>query len=331
MDLALKYRPKVWNEVVGQQAIISILQRQVATKSWKNTYLFAGPHGCGKTTVARILANEINNGEGQPIEIDGASNNGIDNIRNLIIDSQQCSIDCDYKVYIIDEAHQLTRAAWDASLKLIEEPPTSAIFIFCTTNIDKIPNTILSRVQTFQFRRVDKQTIFDRLQYIMNEEFNNIPYEEEALDRIAILADGHVRDAIKLLDKCLSASDSLNLEDVETMLGLIKVNSMVNLNNAIIARDLSTCLNELEKIKSYTSDLDKVYDAFLDFSINCAIYANLKDFNKAPNMIKGILDSIKVDKEVNKILVNRLITLKKYLNSSNAEAFLKTILLEMCS
>lgn len=331
MDLALKYRPKAWNEVVGQQAIISILQRQVATKSWKNTYLFAGPHGCGKTTVARILANEINNGEGQPIEIDGASNNGIDNIRNLIVDSQQCSIDCDYKVYIIDEAHQLTRAAWDASLKLIEEPPTSAIFIFCTTNIDKIPNTILSRVQTFQFRRVDKQTIFDRLQYIMNEEFSDISYEEEALDRIAILADGHVRDAIKLLDKCLSASDSLSLDSIETILGLVKINSMMNLNNAIIARDLNTCLNELENIKSYTSDIDKVYDSFLDFSINCAIYANLKDFNKAPNMIKGILSSIKVDKEVNKVLVNRLVTLRKYLNSSNAEAFLKTILLEMCS
>lgn len=330
MDLALKYRPHSWAEIVGQQAIVSILQRQVATKSWKNTYLFAGPHGCGKTTIARILANEINRGEGQPIEIDGASNNGIDNIRNLIVDAQQCSIDCDYKVYIIDEAHQLTRAAWDASLKLIEEPPTSAIFIFCTTNIDKIPNTILSRVQTFQFRRIDKQTIFDRLQFIMNEEFSDKQYDIEALERITILADGHMRDAIKLLDKCLSASDSLDINSIETILGLVKVNSMVTLMNAVIDRNLSECLNVLNNIKTYTSDLDKVFDSLLEFSIDCTIYANLKDINKVPNMIRSVKNSVKFDKQVMKNFVNRLITFRKYLNSSNAENFLKTIFLEMC-
>lgn len=330
MDLALKYRPHSWAEIAGQQAIVSILQRQVATKSWKNTYLFAGPHGCGKTTVARILANEINHGDGQPIEIDGASNNGIDNIRNLIVDAQQCSIDCDYKVYIIDEAHQLTRAAWDASLKLIEEPPDSAIFIFCTTNIDKIPNTILSRVQTFQFRRIDKQTIFDRLQFIMNEEFPDKDYDIESLERISILADGHMRDAIKLLDKCLSASDSLNIDTIETILGLVKINSMVTLINAVINRDLSGCLSALNNIKTYTSDLDKVFDSLLEFSIDCTIYANLKDISKVPNMIKSVKDSIKFDKQIMKVFVNRLITFRKYLNSSNAENFLKTIFLEMC-
>ena len=330
MDLSLKFRPHSWQEVVGQQAIISILQRQVATKSWKNTYLFAGPHGCGKTTVARILANEINNGEGQPIEIDGASNNGIDNIRNLIIDSQQCSIDCPYKVYIIDEAHQLTRAAWDASLKLIEEPPLSSIFIFCTTNIDKIPNTILSRVQTFQFRRVDKQTIFDRLQFIMNEEFSGINYEVDALERIAILADGHVRDAIKLLEKCLDASDSLDLNSIETILGLVKINSMVNLINSVMSKDLDKCLKELENIKSYTSDLDKVFDSFIEFSINIALYSVLKDENKVPNMLKNVVDKLIIDKDSINLLVSRLMTYRKHLNNTNSEAFLKIIFLEMC-
>lgn len=329
MDLSLKFRPHSWQEVVGQQAIISILQRQVATKSWKNTYLFAGPHGCGKTTVARILANEINNGEGQPIEIDGASNNGVDNIRNLIIDAQQCSIDCAYKVYIIDEAHQLTRAAWDASLKLIEEPPLSSVFIFCTTNIDKIPNTILSRVQTFQFRRVDKQTIFDRLQFIMNEEFKNKNYEIEALERIAILADGHVRDAIKLLEKCLDASDSLDLDSIETILGLVKINSMVNLVNSVMNKDLGKCLEELENIKSYTSDLDKVFDSFIEFSINIALYSVLKDANKISSMFKSVIDKVIIKNSIN-LLVSRLMTYRKYLNNTNAEAFFKTIFLEMC-
>ena len=329
MDLSLKFRPHSWQEVVGQQAIISILQRQVATKSWKNTYLFAGPHGCGKTTVARILANEINNGEGQPIEIDGASNNGVDNIRNLIIDAQQCSIDCTYKVYIIDEAHQLTRAAWDASLKLIEEPPLSSVFIFCTTNIDKIPNTILSRVQTFQFRRVDKQTIFDRLQFIMNEEFKNRNYEVEALERIAILADGHVRDAIKLLEKCLDASDSLDLDSIETILGLVKINSMVNMVNSVMNKDLGKCLEELENIKSYTSDLDKVFDSLIEFSINIALYSVLRDANKISSMFKSVIDKVIIKNSIN-LLVSRLMTYRKYLNNINAEAFLKTIFLEMC-
>ena len=325
MDLSLKFRPKSWQEVIGQQAIISILQRQIATKSWKNTYLFSGPYGCGKTTVARILANEINNGLGDPIEIDGASNNGVDNIRNLIIDAQQCPIDCDYKVYIIDEAHQLTRAAWDASLKLIEEPPLSAIFIFCTTNIEKIPKTILSRVQTFQFRRVDTETIFDRLQFIMNEEFPDKEYELDALKRIAILSDGHVRDSIKLLDKCLDASDSLTLSNVETILGLVKSESMIILNNAIINKNLDDCLNELNHIKSYSSDLSKVFDDFINFSIDNAIASN-----RMSSVFLNFSNKVVLDKKTNYLLVNRLIAFRKYLNSSNAEAIFKTIFLEMC-
>lgn len=325
MDLSLKFRPHSWQEVVGQQAIISILQRQVATKSWKNTYLFAGPHGCGKTTVSRILANEINNGQGQPIEIDGASNNGVDNIRNLIIDAQQCPIDCDYKVYIIDEAHQLTRAAWDASLKLIEEPPLSAIFIFCTTNIEKIPKTILSRVQTFQFRRVDTETIFDRLQFIMNEEFPDKEYELDALKRIAMLSDGHVRDSIKLLDKCLDASDSLTLSNVETILGLVKSESMIILNNAIVNKNLDDCLKELNHIKSYSSDLSKAFDDFINFSIDNAITSN-----RMSGVFLNFSNKAVLDKKTNYLLVNRLVAFRKYLNSSNAEAIFKTIFLEMC-
>ncbi len=330
MDLTLKYRPHSWAEIVGQEAIVSILQRQVATKSWKNTYLFAGPWGCGKTTTARILANEINGGEGQPIEIDGASNNGVDNIRNLINDAQQCPIDCNYKIYIIDEAHQLTKAAWDAALKLIEEPPEFAIFIFCTTNIEKIPNTILSRVQTFQFRRVSRDVIVNRLQFIMNEEFSGVSYDNDALERIAILADGHVRDSIKLLDKCLSSSDCISLDSVESVLGLVKISSFISLNNAIIKKDLSGGMHEIDHIRLFTSDFDRVYDSFLDFSINCALFANIGDANKISGMPVSATDKIITDKGINSTLVERLINLRKYMNSSNAEALLKTVLLEMC-
>lgn len=330
MDLALKFRPKCWAEVVGQEAIVSILQRQIATKKWKNTYLFAGPYGCGKTTVARILANEINNGEGQPIEIDSASNNGVDNIRNLILDSQQCSIDSEYKIYIIDEAHQLTKAAWDAALKLIEEPPISSIFIFCTTNISKIPYTILSRVQTFQFKRVDKEVIFNRLEFIMNEEFSCIKYDKKALQRISILANGHVRDSIKLLEKCLDALDELTLNGIESILGLVKLESLCNLNNSVVNKDLNECLKEVEHIKSYSSDLSLIYDDIIDFSINCSLMSTLENIDFIPHLYSDMKKELKLDKNINKVFTNRLIYYRKYLNESNAETFLKNIFLEIC-
>lgn len=327
-DLANKFRPKSWQEVVGQQAIISILQRQIAKKSWKNTYLFVGPHGCGKTTVARILANEINNGQGSPIEIDAASNNGIDNIRNIIADAQQCALDCDYKIYIIDEAHQLTRAAWDAALKLIEEPPESAVFIFCTTNFKKIPETILSRVQTFEFRRVDKTVIADRLEFILNESIQ-CTYERKALDRIAALADGHVRDAIKYLDKCLDSTDDLTLNNVESILGLVKVESFKNIVDYICKKDLNNCILEFNKIKSYNTNLLQVYDEFIDFCIDCSIYMNTKNYN-AVNISKDICKSLIGDFTLYNILVNRLITYRKYSDTYNVEAFIKTVFMETC-
>ncbi|MDO5305962.1 MAG: AAA family ATPase, partial [bacterium] len=194
MSLANITRPKSWNEVIGQPTVISILQRQVATKRWKNAYLFCGAHGCGKTTVARIFANAINDGSGFPIEIDGASNNGVDSIRAIINDAQQVSLECDFKVYIIDECHMITSAGWNAALKLIEEPPVGTVFIFCTTNPEKLPGTILSRVQRFDFKKVSSRDITNHLEYLLNE-YAKCNYEKEALDVIASNADGHVRDA----------------------------------------------------------------------------------------------------------------------------------------
>lgn len=326
-DLATKYRPKSWQEVVGQQAIISILQRQVANKAWKNTYLFVGPHGCGKTTVARILANEINSGQGSPIEIDAASNSSIENMRGLIADSQQCPIDCDYKVYIIDEAHQLRRPTWDAALKLIEEPPEFSIFIFCTTEFKKIPSTILSRVQTFEFKRVDKSVIADRLEFILNEEVKR-NYERVALERIASLANGHVRDAVKYLDRCLDAVDKLTLENVEATLGLVRTDSFNALIECIINKDLNGCLNELMKIKSYNSDMLVVMDEFISFALDCSLYVLTKNY-KAVMLPKEVCEALK-DSDVYGTFAERLISYRKFADSFNAEVLIKTVIKEMC-
>ena len=151
-SLAVQFRPKTFDEVVGQETIIKILKKQVETQQFKNCYLFSGASGCGKTSVARIFAKTINNGVGEPIEIDAASNNGVDNIRNIIEEANKRSLDSDYKVYIMDEAHSLTSQSWQSLLKTIEEPPKYTIFIFCTTNPEKIPETILNRLQKFNFQ-----------------------------------------------------------------------------------------------------------------------------------------------------------------------------------
>lgn len=168
--LAIKYRPHKWSDVTEQDSVKTILQNQLETNTTKNAYLFVGGAGTGKTTSARIFANEINNGMGNPIELDAASNNGVDDVRGIIQQAQTKSLDSEYKIFIIDECHAISSAGWQAFLKLIEEPPAKSIFIFCTTERNKIPRTILSRVQEFQFQRISKSGIEERLEYILQQE-----------------------------------------------------------------------------------------------------------------------------------------------------------------
>ena len=169
-SLAIKYRPKTWEDVSEQSSTKLILQQQLQSGEVKNAYLFCGPAGCGKTTCARIFANDINHGEGNPIELDAASNNGVDDVREIINQAKTKSLDSEYKIFIIDECHALSNSAWQAMLKIIEEPPAKSIFIFATTNPERIPKTILSRVQRYDFNRISTEGIVDRLRYILDEE-----------------------------------------------------------------------------------------------------------------------------------------------------------------
>lgn len=168
--LAIKYRPKTWEDVVEQGSAKIILQQQLNSGEVKNAYLFCGPAGCGKTTCARIFANDINKGEGNPIELDAASNNGVDDVRNIIQQAKTKSLDSEYKIFIIDECHAISNAGWQAMLKIIEEPPAKSIFIFATTNPERIPKTILSRVQRYDFNRISTDGIISRLRYILEQE-----------------------------------------------------------------------------------------------------------------------------------------------------------------
>ena len=193
-SLAVKYRPKKLEDISGQSSTTHILLRQVELGQFKNCYLFYGPSGCGKTSVSRIVANLINKGVGEPIEIDGASNSGVENVRNIIKSAQERSIEGTYKIYIIDEVHALSNAAWQAFLKCIEEPPQYTIFIFCTTDIQKVPATILNRVQVFKLNKISTKDIEKRIKYICKQD--NITNKEQSINCIAKLENGGNRDAI---------------------------------------------------------------------------------------------------------------------------------------
>ena len=169
-SLAVKYRPQTLDEICGQSSIVKILRRQIETKSYKHSYIFTGPSGTGKTTTGRILAKAINGSLDGLEELDAASNNGVENIRILIKSAQERSISSLYKIYIIDECHALTNAAWQALLKCIEEPPEYTIFIFCTTDPQKIPATIINRCQRYNLSKISTEQLVERLTYICKQE-----------------------------------------------------------------------------------------------------------------------------------------------------------------
>ena len=179
-SLYTKYRPNSWSEVIGQDSIIKIIKQQIDTNHIFNCMIFSGVSGTGKTTLARIYANYLNKNEGFPIEIDAASNNSVDNVRQIVSTASERSLNSEYKVYIIDEAHMLSIQAWNAFLKCIEEPPRYTIFIFCTTDPHKIPETIQNRCMRFNFTRVGSDLIRQKLNYICeNENISNLSSDEQ--------------------------------------------------------------------------------------------------------------------------------------------------------
>lgn len=273
--LAIKYRPQTFDDMTEQSAIKGILENQIKTHSFQHGYLFTGPAGTGKTTSARIFANMINDGKGNPIEVDAASNSGVDNVRQIIDDAKRKPLDAEYKIFIVDECHSLSNGAWQALLKTLEEPPKFTIFIFCTTDPQKIPATILSRVQRYNFQKISNEGIVKRLEDICIHE-NSQDYDDpdlrdigdilrrpEALEYIAKVSSGGMRDAITLLDKCLSLSHDVTLENVLKTIG---------------AEDYSTFFDFLDQLcrkdKMSISIIDNIYNSGKD------VKQFLKDFSK---------------------------------------------------
>lgn len=276
MTLAIyrKYRPKKLSDVLGQETITEILKNASSAGRLAHAYLFYGPRGSGKTTTARIVAKiancekrekdesfrklgepcnechpckEIDAGQAlDVVEIDAASNRGIDEIRDLKEGIKFSPTSYKYKVFIIDEAHQLTKEAFNALLKTLEEPPAHAIFILATTESERMPLTITSRTQRFQFKRLPLLTIIKKIKAIVKQE--NIQADDNALELIAAAAEGSFRDAESLLDQIASLKDKIGLNDVQQILGRIGFSKIADLAEIVIKKDLQAALDYLNHI-----------------------------------------------------------------------------------
>lgn len=334
--LAVKYRPKNFNEVVGQKHIKGILENQLKEGEFKHGYLFTGGAGTGKTTTARIMAKEINKGKGNPIEIDGASNNGVDNVREIIENCKFKPMDCEYKIYIIDEVHMLSTGAFNALLKTLEEPPASAIFILCTTDPQKIPATILSRVQRFDFKRLSTKEIVNNLAHIIEQESkeNAIAVDIVALEYIAKLADGGMRDAITLLDTCLGYKRELTVEDIISILGTTDYELLFKLTDSIISKKPATAIEILESMHSNGKDLKQFVKVYQQFILDILKYGLTEKFEfiGLPQLYEVQLDEyMNVEPALFREILEAIIKLNNIIRwESNVKPIIESEVLLLC-
>lgn len=283
MNLAVKYRPKVFEDVSEQTLVVDMLEKMCEKEVLENrNFLLIGPAGCGKTTSARIMASILNNNQGDPIEIDAASHSGVDAMRNIVDQARSYPVGCKYKVFIIDECHSISNSGWQILLKTLEEGYAKTIFIFCTTNPEKIPATILSRVQTFQLSKISLEGINKRLIHIIEQEKQegrNITYTEDAVNYIAKLANGGMRDAITLLDKALSYSEELSSANLAKALNLPNYEDYFLLLQSIAKKDNTAIATTIHKVYNSGVNFVKWFEGFHSFICNIVKYIFLQDIN----------------------------------------------------
>lgn len=298
-NLAAKYRPKQLSDITEQDVVVNIIDNICkADNLTHRNFLFIGPAGCGKTSIAKIIASKLNEGsnsDGNLIEIDAASHSGVDAMREIINQARIYPVGAKYKVFIIDECHALSSASWQSALLTIESQPAMSVFCWATTNPEKIPATILSRVQTFQLSKISLEGIFNRLKYIVeqeNKEGRNITYTDDALLYLAKLAGGGMRDAITNLDQCLAYGTNLTVELVMRALSLPDYDQYFELLNSIAKKDNEKIVKIINDVYNSGVNFVKWFDGFFSFVTNIVKFIYLQDINQT--MIPSIYqDKIK--------------------------------------
>lgn len=276
-SLAVKYRPKTFEDVCGQNVIVTILNEMTRANNIPSAMGFFGASGCGKTTIARIVANTMNNGNGHPIEIDAASNNSVDDVRRIIENSKQRSLDSEYKFYIIDECHGISSQGWQAFLKLLEEPNKYTKFIFCTTNPEKIPDTVISRIQTFNFTKLPDNLIVDRLKYICDTE--SLILSEDSLSYITRISNGSMRQAITNLEKCISETKSPDYQQIVNILGSTNFDNFISLYKSIYNKNIKDAIMCVEQVYKDGKDIKLFTYEFIKFMLDLCKIKIFNDFS----------------------------------------------------
>lgn len=348
-----KYRPTNFDEVVGQTHIIQTLKNAIVQNRIAHAYLFCGPRGTGKTSIAKIFAKTLNctNNQDAPcgvcenckmaangshpdiIEIDAASNNGVDEVRNLIDKVKYAPMQGKYKIYIIDEVHMMTSGAFNALLKTIEEPPAHVIFIFATTEPNKVLPTIISRCQRFDFNKVSMHDIKYRLSVVCKNE--GIEIDENGLTLIAQLADGGMRDALSILDQCVAyGSSHIDVNDIRKIYGVVTSEDIGKLFYSVYKKDVDSFVKDIQKYSDMGMDIKRLTADFihmlkdsliLDYSENSTL---VSDMNK--DMIRKYFKLAPINFRI-KCMEELMDTYNKYTYASNALDYLEASLLKISS
>ncbi len=336
-----KWRPRFFSDVVGQEHVTVTLKNELKTGRINHAYLFTGSRGTGKTTCAKILARAVNclqpqdgdpcgacenckgleNGEIMDVvEIDAASNNGVENIRSLIEQAAFTPTRTRYRVYIIDEVHMLSIGAFNALLKTLEEPPAHVVFILATTEVHKLPATILSRCQRFDFHRISAQTIAARLTFVAQQE--HIQLENDAALLIASLADGAVRDALSLLDRCIGTDNHITAELVQRVAGLAGREALFSLADCLLQKNAARALSLLDRLYMESKDIARLNEELIAHFRGLMLIQTLQD----PRELLIMTDSeyVAAQKQAQALSLNETVYAMDILQSAYEKMFRST-------